>query len=68
MTAPSLPMTYAVSAETRVGGQAVAQARMSTFPFDGSARAGDALPGPADLRRAALCACVLISPQGTPLS
>ncbi|MEO8359152.1 MAG: OsmC family protein [Vicinamibacteria bacterium] len=59
MTAPSPTMTYAVSAETRAGGQAVVHARRSAIPFDGSAQTDEALPGPTDLLCAALCACIL---------
>ncbi len=43
----------------KVGGRAVAHARTSTIPFDRSAQAGDALPGPANLLCAELSACII---------
>jgi len=52
-------MTYTVSATTRPGGTASVHARTSDIAFDGSAQAGEALPGPADLLCAALSACIL---------
>jgi uncharacterized OsmC-like protein len=53
------PMTYSVRAECRAGGQATVYARTSSIAFDGSAQAGESLPGPADLLCAALSACIL---------
>ncbi len=59
MTTPSATMKYAVTADTRSGGQAAVQARKSSITFDGSAQTGETLPGPADLLCAALSACIL---------
>ena len=59
MTIEPAKMTYAVTADTRNGGQAAVQVRTSTIAFDGSAQAGETLPGPADLLCAALAACIL---------
>ena len=59
MTTQPATMKYAVTAETTAGGQAAVHARTSTVAFDGSAQAGEALPGPADLLCAALSACIL---------
>lgn len=52
MTARNKTTEYSVVAETHAGGEARVLSRASAISFDGSARAGDALPGPADL----LCA------------
>lgn len=54
---PSL--VYAVTGETTAGGDASVQARTSRIAFDGSARPGEILPGPAELLCAALSACIL---------
>jgi uncharacterized OsmC-like protein len=59
MTASTTPMTYSVHASVQAGGEAVVHTRETTIPFDGSAIAGEALPGPADLLCAALSACIL---------
>lgn len=60
MSAPlGTTSTYAVSATTRAGGEAVARARASAIAFDGSAQTGDTLPSPADLLCVALSACIL---------
>lgn len=59
MTERSKPMEYSVTAGIRRGGEARVLSRTSTIAFDGSAQAGDALPGPADLLCAALSACIL---------
>lgn len=50
---------YAVDAENRPGGVGVVRSHASTIAFDGSAKTGEQLPGPADLLAAALAACVL---------
>ncbi|HTJ84121.1 MAG TPA: OsmC family protein [Polyangiaceae bacterium] len=59
MTTPASTMTYTVTASTRRGGTASVRARASDIAFDGSAQAGETLPGPADLLCAALSACIL---------
>jgi uncharacterized OsmC-like protein len=59
MMTPASPMRYTVSAGTRAGGAASVHARTSDIAFDGSAQAGEVLPGPAELLCAALSACIL---------
>lgn len=59
MTEQAKTMEYSVTAEIQRGGEARVVSRTSTIAFDGSARAGDVLPGPADLLCAALSACIL---------
>jgi uncharacterized OsmC-like protein len=59
VTASTTTMTYAVHANVQAGGEAIVHCREATIAFDGSATAGDALPGPADLLCAALSACIL---------
>lgn len=54
---PSL--VYVVTGETTPGGDATVHARTSRIAFDGSARPGEILPGPAELLCAALSACIL---------
>jgi uncharacterized OsmC-like protein len=48
-----------VSASTRPGGPSTVAARTSSIDFDGSAQAGETLPGPSELLCAALSACIL---------
>lgn len=59
MTEQAKTMLYSVTAETRRGGEARVDSRTSSIAFDGTAQAGDVLPGPADLLCAALSACIL---------
>ncbi len=59
MTTRGKTTVYSVTAETRNGGEACVHSRSSTIPFDGTAKSGDVLPGPADLLCAALSACIL---------
>jgi uncharacterized OsmC-like protein len=59
MKTPASAMRYTVSASTRAGGVASVLARTSDIAFDGSAQAGEVLPGPAELLCAALSACML---------
>jgi uncharacterized OsmC-like protein len=61
VTTPASTMTYTVAASTRAGGTASVRARTSDIAFDGSAQAGETLPGPADLLCASLSACILKS-------
>ena len=51
--------TYSVKAENLPGGTATIATQQSAIAFDGSASAGELLPGPADLLAAALAACIL---------
>jgi uncharacterized OsmC-like protein len=60
-TTPASAMRYTVSASMRAGGAASVHARLSDIAFDGTAQAGDVLPGPADLLCAAMSACILKS-------
>ena len=59
MTKQAVTTTYTATAVTHAGGAAVARARTSEIAFDGTAKSGDALPGPADLLCTALAACIL---------
>ena len=59
MTEGVKAMEYSVTAEIRCGGEARVVSRTSTIAFDGTAQAGEVLPGPADLLCAALSACIL---------
>ena len=51
--------TYEASGVVRAGGEGRVVAHGLSTPFDGSAGRLDALPGPADILSAALCACIL---------
>jgi uncharacterized OsmC-like protein len=59
VTGATTAMTYSVHASVQAGGEAMVHSRTSAIPFDGSAIAGEVLPGPADLLCAALSACIL---------
>ena len=51
--------TYQASGSVRSGGEGQLDAHGLTTRFDGTAGRLDALPGPADVLSAALCACIL---------
>ena len=51
--------TYEATGVVRVGGEGRLDAHGLATPFDGSSGRRDALPGPADVLCAALCACIL---------
>ena len=51
--------TYEATGNVRAGGEAQLDAHGLTTPFDGTTGRLEALPGPADVLCAALCACVL---------
>jgi len=59
MTDDPKTKNYTVRSEIRCGGDARVLSLTSTIAFDGTAQAGDVLPGPADLLCAALSACIL---------
>jgi len=53
--------TYEASGVVRAGGEGRLESHGLATPFDGSQGRLDALPGPADILAAALCACILKS-------
>ncbi|MCC7510952.1 MAG: OsmC family protein [Planctomycetes bacterium] len=52
-------MHYQAAARVAPGGEGYIDTQQSRIQFDGSAGSGDALPGPAHLLAASLCACML---------
>ena len=55
----SSPQRYEAHGEVRAGGAGRLQAHGLDADFDGTAGRLEALPGPADVLSAALCACIL---------
>ena len=58
-TSVTATQTYAARGTLRAGGEGQLDAHGLATPFDGTAGRLDALPGPADVLCAALCACIL---------
>jgi len=55
----STTQTYEATGTLRAGGEGSLDAHGLSTPFDGTAGRLEALPGPADVLCAALCACIL---------
>lgn len=53
------PTKYKITARSKKGGQAVADAKQEQIDFDASTAMGDELPGPAELLLTAFSACAL---------